>query len=209
MTAFRRIALCLPLLCAAASSAQAGACDYRPSQLLRPAASAAGAALNRDTSDTGGEERKSGIYTLVNATTGVSLSSTSWAGTVAAGASSVLSGAVALITAPAAMIAGAVTAVGAGAFEGACYFTEKRITDYREVNAIVRDIAVTAPDENYVYTEASEGQQDARVKIRKPGSEPAEYDDYAVADLYIVDGVLKHRDKGRDSTVGLIGQIEE
>lgn len=200
----------------AANSASASTCDYRPSVLLGPAATATTAVVAGGGAAAGAGAKVVGVYTLVHASSGLTMVGGTWAGASAAGTAGILAGTggvvgsvVAFITAPATIVAGAVTAIGVGAFEGACYFKDTRITDYDEVNAIVRDIAVTAPSGLYRYFPGGSGLEEDMIRVRDPDTSEIRYDDYWVQDLYIVNGILKHRDWGRNTTIGLIGQIKD
>lgn len=113
--------------------------------------------------------------------------------------------AVAVVTAPVTIVVAGVTATSVAAFEWACYFTDTRITKYAEVDAIVADIAVTAPAGDFVYTKGSPGAQDGTIWVRSAEGGAT----YAISELYIENGVLKKSKWGPDRTIGLIAAIEE
>ncbi|KUJ78111.1 hypothetical protein AVO45_09130 [Ruegeria marisrubri] len=102
----------------------------------------------------------------------------------------------AFVTAPATIIAGAVLAAGVAAYEGACYFTDERITEYDEVLAVMQKVAENANPEMFEVS-MNNGSGGAEIIIR--GAEG--YDKYDVKNLYIVNGVLMHRDWFRNTTV--------
>jgi len=198
------------------SSAYADVCDYRPSQVLGSATTATAAIITGGGATVGAGAKLAGVYTLVNASSGLTMVGGTWAGASAAGTAGILAGTggvigsvVAFVTAPVTIVVGAVTAAGIGAFEGACFFTDTRITDYDEVNAIVRDIAVTAPNDLYRYIPGQPSEQDDVIQVRDPDSPEVRYDEYRVENLYIVNGVLKHRDWGPNTTIGLIAHIQD
>lgn len=198
-----------------ASFAHAGPCDYRPSQLIGSAGATGAGVVAGGTAAAGGVAKAAGVYTLVNATSGLTMVGGTWAGASAAGTAGIIAGTsgvigttVAVITAPATIAAGAVATVVIGTFEGACYFTDTRITDYDEVNAIVRDISITAPASLYLYLPRGEGRN-AEIRVRDPNSSETRYNFYKVRNLYIVNGVLKHRDWGFNTTIGLVAKITD
>ncbi|MBL9054990.1 MAG: hypothetical protein JNJ84_01805 [Rhodobacteraceae bacterium] len=197
-----------------ASSVEAGVCDYRPSEMIGSAASAALGTAASSFAVAGATANAVGVYTLVHATSGLTMVGGTWAGASAAGTAGIIAGTggaigatVAVVTAPATITAAAVGAIAVGSFEGVCYFSDTRIVDYEEVDVIVQNIAVTAPEELYRYFPAREGRQDAFIRVRDPDSEKVRYDDYDVIDLYIVNGVLKY-DGWINKTIGLIGEIQ-
>lgn len=196
------------------SAAQAAVCDYRPSAVLGSAATTSTATIAGGAAALGAGAKAAGVYTLVHASSGLTMVGGTWAGASAAGTAGIIAGTggvvgstVAVLTAPATIVAGAAAAIGIGAFEGACYFTDTKITDYDEVDAIVRDIAVTAPPRLYEYFPAREGRQDAVIRVRDPDFDEVRFDDYEVKNLYISNGVLRYRKIGLDRTIGIIGQI--
>ncbi len=194
-----------------AAPANAGICNYRPSQAISTAAVAAAAAT---TAAAGATASAAGVYTLVHATTGLTMVGGTWAGASAAGTAGILAGTagalgtvVAVVTAPATIITGTATVIGLFGLEGACYFTDKRITEFKEVDAIVKNIAVTAKRSDYRYTPRL-GQRPAFITVRDPNSKIPNFSKYNVTDLYIVNGALKHsRPWAFDKTIGLIGTI--
>ena len=155
-----------------------------------------------------------GVYTLVHATTGLTMVGGTWAGASAAGTAGIIAGTagtlgtvVAVVTAPSTIIAGTAAAAGLAGLEGACYFTDTRITDLKEVDAIVKNIAVAAKTSDYRYTPRL-GQRPAFITVRDPNSKIPKFSRYNVRDLYIVNGALKHRRSwALNETIGLVGTI--
>lgn len=203
------------LVTALTSAASASMCDYRPSRLASSAVATAAGVAGAGLAATGGAANAVGVYTLVNPVTGLTMVGGTWAGASAAGTAGIIAGtggvigtATAIVTAPVTIAAGAVVAVTVGAYEGACYFTDTRVTDYKEVDAIVRNIALTSPPELYSYEAGDEGQKNASITVRDPDSEDVRHDTYRVANLYVVNGFLKNRDWGPDTTIGIVGLIQ-
>lgn len=194
------------------TSAIAAVCDYRPSQVLGGGGAAVVASSAGAAAAAGGAAKLAGVYTLVHATTGATMVGGTWAGASAAGTAGIIGGTagvfgtvVAAITAPVTIIAAGVTAASVAAYEGACYFTDTRITDYKEVNAVVADIATTAPKEDFQYTSGTTGDNNATVWIRSPEGG----DRFNISDLYIENGVLRERGWGMNRTIGIVATISD
>ncbi|MFN4156981.1 MAG: hypothetical protein ACK4GO_01065 [Gemmobacter sp.] len=197
------------------STANAKLCDYRPSQLLGAGGTAAVAGAGGAAAGVGAAAKAAGVYTLVHATTGATMVGGTWAGASAAGTAGIIGGTaglfgtvVAVITAPATIIAGAVTVAVIGTFEGACYFADTRITEFSEIDAIVRDIAKTAPPSLFKYMPHSGQRYHPAIRVRDPDASGVRYDVYEVRNLYIVNGMLMHRDWGFNTKIGLVGMIQ-
>ncbi|GLS81024.1 hypothetical protein GCM10007893_18230 [Paracoccus marinus] len=198
-----------------AAEANGAVCDYRPSRLVGSAVTTTAGVAGAGLAATGSAANAVGVYTLVNATTGLTMVGGTWAGASAAGTAGIIAGtggaigtATAVVTAPVTIAVGAVAAVTVAAYEGACYFTDTRITDYKEVDAIVRNIALTSPPDLYSYNAGDKEQEGATITVRDPDSDEVRYDTYDVADLYVVNGVLKNRDWGSNTTIGIVGLIQ-
>ncbi|WP_375263060.1 hypothetical protein [Palleronia sp.] len=172
---------------AASGAAQAGPCDYKPSQLAVMAADS----LTGETAT--GAARQAGHYALLHPGTTASAASTA-AGTVA-GATAQIGGIGAILMAPVTLTVGSVAAAGGALFEGACYFQVQRITDPEHVRQVLADVAANDPRATLVP--AAEGES-LELNI---GGEVQSYD---VARLYIADGRLKHRDRLRNTDLGPI-----
>jgi hypothetical protein len=97
--------------------------------------------------------------------------------------------------APAAMVVGGVTIIGAGAFEGLCYFQVDRVTDPYQVREIVESVAVWDDAVSIVST------KDGDAMALRVGDETRTY---LLRKLYIADGQLKHRDLGFNTNLGPI-----
>jgi len=198
-------------LIAITNPAIAGLCDYRPSQLVGGKGAAVVIGGSGAAAAVGGGAKAAGVYTLVHATSGATMMGGTWAGASAAGTAGIIKGTAgvigstaAIVTAPATIAIAGVTAVSVGAFEGACYFTDTRITDYNEIAAIVSDIAKTAPEADFRYTPATPSQESGTLWIRS--SEGGET--YDVKDLYVENGVLKLREWGPNRIIGVLAQVD-
>ncbi len=152
-----------------------------------------------------------GNYALVNAKTGATMLATtavtSGVGAATAGASGFLASALAVVTAPATIVAGSVTAVALGGYEGACYFAVERVTDPELVLAILRDMESQAdPDRFLLVTPETTGE--LTLVLRDPET-PDEVAQYETRNLYIADGMLLHRDRLRNTRVGKVIFVDD
>jgi hypothetical protein len=153
-----------------------------------------------------------GFYTLTHAVTGATMLGSTAGGASAAGTVGIMGGtagavgtAASVLMAPATIIVGAVTAAGIGGYEGVCYFYDERVTDYTDVLRILGSIAVNA-DPDYLRLEIDKADGNA-ILVLGDGVEGARR--YYVEDLYVVNGVLKHRDWGLNSVIGNVGFIAQ
>ena len=139
---------------------------------------------------------------------GSTLAGASGAGTVGIiGGSGFAASVLAVLTAPVTLIAAAGTAVTVGGLEAGCYFVDERITDEKEVHAILRQVALTANEDYFKLYDVTEEETaktgiGSRVRIR---DEDGEYIFYWVENLYIVNGELLHRDWFFNTSLGNIG----
>lgn len=206
MTPSSRAALILPLALLAPAGAQAAACDYKPSALFD---------RTTQTADIGtlAAEDQAGGYTLLAAKSGEPLlgravagrSATELAG-VASGAGGLLSTLASIAAAPVTLIAGAVTAVAVGGFEGVCYFSVERVTEPDALLDILREMERNANPE-FFWLETPEGAEDPVLYVRdlEDADKLASYD---VSRLYIGDGMLRHRDRGLNTAIGRVIYLE-
>ncbi|MEN8658260.1 MAG: hypothetical protein ABF313_09490, partial [Marivita sp.] len=101
------------------------------------------------------------------------------------------------------------TAVALGSYEGVCYLRQERITNYDEILYIVANLSANSdPTMFRLIPEGTEyvtlkGRNaiagDDKVRIAAAGVGPFLFD---VKNLYITDGVLMHRDAGRNTVIG-------
>jgi hypothetical protein len=202
----------------AASSVQADVCDFRPSILAGKAGQAAKSTAGTVAALTTDGVRAMGTYTLENPVSGASMISTgvgsvTAAGTsIAAGAGGALTTATAIVTAPVTIAVAGLTAVALGSYEGACYLRTERITDYDEILYIVSNLSANSDPTmfrlipagtDYVTLKGKNATASAdKVRIAATGVGPYIFD---VKNLYISDGVLMHRDAGRNTVIGTVG----
>ena len=207
------LAFCgLCLLALPASQLSAAVCDYRPSSIIGSAGTGAAVTAGTAAAAAGTAAKVAGVYTLTHAVTGATMAGLTTAGASAAGTVGIVAGtggaigtAVAVITSPITIVVGAVVAVGVGAYEGACYFTDERITDPDEVSGIVENIVahVGNPD-LFAVMEQDDGVRVLRTFTEVDDSgQPTEWANYDMENLYIVNGLLKH-DGWLNTTIGSV-----
>ncbi len=138
---------------------------------------------------------------------GSTLAGASGAGTVGIiGGSGFAASVLGVLTAPITLVVAAGTVVTVGGLEAGCYFVDERITEEEEVLAVLRKVALTANVDYFKLfdvsdEEAAETGTVSRVRIP---DEDGEYQFYEVANLYIVNGELLHRDWFFNSSLGNI-----
>ena len=123
-------------------------CSFRPSVLLGDSGATAVAGSGAVVAGAGIGAKAAGFYTLTHAATGATMLGSTAGGASAAGTVGIMGGTgagigsvVAFVTAPATIIAAAVTAVAVAGYEGACYFADERITEFDEVLAMMQSIS--------------------------------------------------------------------
>ena len=193
------------MLCSTAT-AHADTCDYRPSRILGDTVSTAVVGGGLAVSSTTGAAFALGVYTLVNAGSGLTMLGSTLAGASGAGTIGIIAGtggaigtAGAIILNPFVWVPAAILGVGGGGFEAACAFlVDERITEYEEVLAVMESFAAHADPEYFrivtnaipAFISLSDGQ----------GS----WTRYDIEDLYIADGMLKSRDWGPNTEIGRV-----
>ncbi|MCA0939530.1 hypothetical protein LCM08_00830 [Salipiger pacificus] len=208
MPAPKTTAAALALLLSA-TPLSAAICDYRPSRLVGDtvtgaAAAATGAVAQVAGHATGhatGQRGDGGFYTLVNATSGLTL----LGGKLAAsgGAAGLLEGgsaaAAAAMANPMVWVPALILGAGGAGYEATCaYFVDERITDYDHVLMIMRDFEAHS-DPSYFRLE--EDTLNPFIEIHDEAGSRATY---RIEDLYIVDGMLKHRSWGPNRKIGRV-----
>lgn len=160
------------ILCVLSNPVMAGACDYKPSRWFGGEVAAAVGTTAGTASAVGVTANALGYYTLVHATSGLTMLGSTAAGASAAGTVGIIGGSaglgasiLAVLTAPATIIAGAVTAVAVGGYEGACIFAVERVTDQVTVEAILREMAERA-DPAFFHLEAPYGNNELYLTVR-------------------------------------------
>lgn len=121
--------LALVVSMAAAHSAQANVCDYRPSKLIGSKATTTTGVASGTAAATGTGMKTAGLYALTHSTSGAAMLGSTSAGASAAGTVGIIKGSAGLIgtfggalLSPLVIIPAAAVAVSIGAFEGACYY---------------------------------------------------------------------------------------
>ncbi len=196
-----------------ATSSFSGVCDYRLSQLVSPTAATAvvasggaGATVGPATMAIGG------LYFIPHATSGTLMLGSTLAGASGAGTVGIIGGSgfaasvLAILTAPITLIIAGGTAVTVGGLEAGCFFVDERITEEQEVLDILRQVAMTANEDYFKLFDVSdeEAAETGTVsRIRIPDEE-GNFQFYEVANLYIVNGELLHRDWFRNTALGNI-----
>lgn len=191
------------------------ACGYRPSNLIGDMGSGALAAAGTATAAAGVGAKAAGFYTLTNAVTGATMLGSTAGGVSGAGTVGIMggtSGAIgtigAVIMAPTTIIAGAVAGAGTLALEGACYFGVDRLDDPVLIMEVVENLALQSDPDFFEVDKSVRGEEaiylatevDANGRIMQR-------EKYSVKNLYIEDGVLKHKDWGPNTHLGRVGYI--
>jgi len=193
------------MLCSTAT-AHADTCDYRPSRILGDTVSTAVVGGGLAVSSTTGAASALGVYTLVNAGSGLTMLGSTLAGASGAGTIGIIAGtggaigtAGAIILNPFVWVPAAILGVGGGGFEAACAFlVDERITEYDEVLAVMQSFATHADPE---YFRLVTNAIPAFISLSDGEGTWTRYD---IENLYIADGVLKHRDWGRNTVIGRV-----
>lgn len=184
-------------------------CSFRPSVLLGDSGATAVAGSGAVVAGAGIGAKAAGFYTLTHAATGATMLGSTAGGASAAGTVGIMGGTgagiggiVAFVTAPATIIAAAVTAVAVAGYEGACYFADERITEYDEVLAMMQSISENSDPER--FTTLYDAPTESWI-IRVLGADG--FEEYNVENLYVVNGTLMHRDWFKNTTIGNLNFI--
>lgn len=184
----------------AAGTARAEVCDYRPSRLLGEAVGEAAGAVSK----LGGNAiaGDGGFYTLLNATSGLTLLGTKLAasGTAAGiGSSGSGAGVASVVANPGVWIPALVIGAGGVGYEATCaLFVDERITDYDAVLKVMRDFQDHSDPRAFRLVEDN---LNPFIELHDADGTRSTYE---VADLYIVDGMLRHRAWGPNRTIGRV-----
>ena len=210
------ITLSLPmLLLFAAQQASANACDYRPSNLFGGGTAGAVAATGGSVAVAGAAAQAAGFYTLTHSVTGLTMLASTAGGASAAGTVGIMGGTAgaigtvaSIVMAPVTIIAGAILAVGVAGYEGVCYFTVERVEDPKILLGIVENM-VDNGDPRYIRLTTLSGEMTLMIASEHDDNgEPVKWDKFSVANLYIEDGILKHRDYGPNSKIGRVQLVQ-
>ena len=193
-------------ICLSAAPLYADTCDYRPSRILGNAGSTAVISGGAVVSSATGVATTMGVYTLVNAGSGLTMLGSTLAGASGAGTIGIIAGtggavgtAGAIILNPFVWVPAAIVGLGGGGFEAACAFlVDERITEYDEVLVVMQSFATHANPE---YFRLETNAIPAFISLSDGEGTWTRYD---IENLYIADGVLKHRDWGRNTVIGRV-----
>lgn len=210
---FRTLSLTAVISLASATSSFSGVCDYRLSRLASPTAATAVVTAGGAGSTIGPATMAlGGLYFFPHATSGTLMLGSTLAGASGAGTVGVIGGSgfaasvLAALTAPITLLIAAGTTVTVGGLEAGCYFVDERITEEEKVREILRQVALTANEDYFRFFEVSDHEA-AEVgtvsRVRIP-DEDGKYQFYEVANLYIVNGELLHRDWFFNTSLGNI-----
>ncbi|MDA9953557.1 hypothetical protein N9D61_04385 [Planktomarina sp.] len=193
-------------ICGIAAPVYAETCDYRPSRILGDTASATVIGGGAGLAGASGAAMAAGMYTLVNAGSGLTMLGSTLAGASGAGTIGIIAGtggalgtAGAIILNPFVWIPAAVVGLGGGGFEAVCAFlVDERITKYEDVLGVMSSFAIHADPKHFrfvpnavpAYISLSDGE----------GS----WTRYDIEELYIADGMLKSRDWGPNTKIGRV-----
>lgn len=189
-----------------ASQAYAEACDYRPSKILgRDGSNAVIVGGGTVVAGTAAANAL-GIYTLVNAGSGLTMLGSTMVGTSGAGTIGIIAGTggaigsvVATILNPFVWVPAAVIGIGGGGYEAACAFlVDERITEFDEIVVIMRSFAAHADPKYFELVE------NAIPPVVRLSDGQGNWTSYNIENLYIVDGILKHRDWGPNTDIGRV-----
>jgi hypothetical protein len=197
-----------------ASSVSAGVCDYRPSNLIGGGGTGATVATAGGVAVAGTAAKAAGFYTLTHAVTGATMLGSAAGGASAAGTVGIMGGtagfigtAASIIMAPAVIIGAAVVGGGIAVYEGGCYFTIERVDDPKVIREVVAGLAASADDEALRVT--TEGGEEILLIAQghdKHGRAIG-WDRYYIENLYIEEGMLRHRDWGVNSNIGVVSYV--
>ena len=137
------IALVITLTAGSVSAKEV--CDYTPTKLMGKTAATSAGVGAAATAATGIGMKVAGIYAIHNAVTGAWMLGSAAAGASAAGTTGIIAGTAgaigtvgAVVLSAPVIVAGAVVAVGIGAYEGGCYFAEKSSKSKPDINLLQR-----------------------------------------------------------------------
>ena len=221
------------------SSSLAKVCDYRPSELVGGSGAASVGTAATGVATVGVAAKAAGFYTLTNAITGATMLGSTAGGVSAAGTVGIMGGTAgaigtvgAVLMAPVTIIAGAVAGTGIAIYEGSCYFTDERVTDYDQVLTIVKGIAASSDPKYFRFHEGEDSdiknEITSPIKIWKIISKikadnlagvnllrsvtedfisfyrPDGFEKYDLESLYIKNGILMNRDWGKNTELAII-----
>ncbi len=213
------------------TSSLAKVCDYRPSELVGGSGAASVGTAATGVATAGVAAKAAGFYTLTNAITGATMLGSTAGGVSAAGTVGIMGGTAgaigtvgAVLMAPVTIIAGAVAGTGIAIYEGSCYFTDERVTDYDQVLTIIKGIAASSDPKYFRFYEGEDANVENEIrnpiqvwKILNEIFDDIELNNefvwiyaknYKIEDLYIKNGILINSDWGKNTEVAIIRRID-
>lgn len=199
----------------------ADVCDYRPSALIGGAVAGAVGTAGAGAAAAGIGAKAVGFYTLTHSVTGATMLGSTAAGTSAAGTVGIIGGSAgvagtvgAILMAPATIIAGVVVGAGTAIYEGACYFTVERIEDPAALMPILESLDAQGEGRyfNRYFKLYKQGLTSGYIMLATKVDEDGNIlkkERFEIENLYIEDGILKHRDWGPNTTIGRVGYIQQ
>lgn len=189
-----------------ASQAYADTCDYRPSKILGKSGSTVVMGTSGTIATGTVAANALGIYTLVHAGSGLTMLGSTMAGASGAGTIGIIAGTggtigtiAATILSPFVWVPAAIIGVGGGGFEAACAFlVDERITEFAEIMVVMRSFAAHADPKYFELVD------NAIPPVVRLSDGQNNWTSYKVEDLYIVEGMLKHRDWGPNTNIGRV-----
>ena len=197
-----------------ATSSYAGICDYRPSNLLGGIGSGAVATAGTGVAAVGMGAKAAGFYTLTHAVTGATMLGSTAGGVSAAGTVGIMGGTAGLvgtlgsiIMAPVTIIAGVVIGTGTAILEGSCYFVVERVEDPEIILEILKNLADNSDPRYFALKRIGEKSIYVAREFDEHGK-VLKHAEYKVKNLYIEEGMLKHKDFGPNTNIGKVGYVE-
>lgn len=204
------------------TSALADACDWRPSYLLtkvtgdRVSASTTATIGHAVVGTVGGVGASGGVMTAAGFyifphTAGMTMLGSTLAGPSAAGTVGIISGtggaigttAAALMN-PFVWVPAAVAGIGGSGFEAGCAFlVDERITEFDEIMTVMTSFVDKADPAYFKLVEKGEASFIVLTDLEGRATS------YDIEDLYIVNGILMHRDWGPNTEIGFVGAAIE
>lgn len=195
------------------TSAVAGVCEWRPSELVRSDSvveqiaghtAGAGTAAAVSAATAGVALEAAGFYIIPNFTTGAAMIGSTAAGSSAAGTAGIIAGtsgalgtAASIAVAPATAVVAAASAIGLAGLEGGCYFTDERVTDFPTVFSLVQKWVASGDPKDIGVTYGSDGPW-----LWLHNSADDTNTAYEISGIYIVNGEVFSRDWGLNTFLG-------
>lgn len=195
----------------------ADVCDYRPSALIGGVGAGAVGTAGAGAAAAGIGAKTVGFYTLTHSVSGATMLGSTATGASAAGTVGIIGGSAgvagtigSILMAPATIIAGLVVGAGTAIYEGACYFSVERIEDPAALMPILENLDAQSESRHFELHKqssttgyillATSFDEDGNILKRNR---------FDIENLYIEDGILRHRDWGPNTTIGHVGYVQK